>query len=391
MLKRIEKAPGHFVTGDVIRIPQENIFINYTNSYGVAFLITDDGVFDNCATTHEEIFRTDFYGLEDKEDGNEDLFYECMDDFLRYCFCGRVWNKDGYVTTWQFPDVGHMKTTIDGFKENDNMDISKMTLITQDKDNDVIWLCPLDEWIYINPKNYNDVESAYKRQRSAHSNNNAKKYDEFDMRDSNGNLMGVGSLGYHLTAYQESLIREAVRRVLTEVEDNIVVKEDPTIERYKNIMSKCKEEWNELLKECYPARANNNIKNEYDSFTVERAEAILEKIIFPISDKLYELKMEPAFSLEEAEEKKSDAQCKKIEIEDEYEKNLFPFIDNGIRQTYDQIHKENKATEKNKFMLRALECTRKIAEINYAHVMKLLDCYVKYYNAMLRIMNELDG
>lgn len=388
MLKRIEEDPGSYVTGDCVKIPQENLYVNYTSNWGIAFLITEDGVFDNCATTHSEIFRTDFYDLDDE--GNEDIFEEAMSAFLNDCFCGRVWYKDGYITTWQFPDAKHMKIAINGFKENDDMDISNMILLTHDRANDVIWMCPLDEWIYINPKNYNDVEAAYKRQQSAHSNNNAKKYDEFDMRDSKGNLMGVGTLGYHLTAYQESLIREAVRRVLTEVEDNIVVKEDPAIERYKNIMSKCKEEWNGLLKQCYPAKANDNIKNEYDAFTVERAEAILEKIIFPISDKLYELKMDPAFSLEEAEENKSDAQCKKIEIEDEYEKNLFPFIDNGIRQTYDQIHKENKATEKNKFMLRAFECTRKIAEINYAHVMKLLDCYIKYYNAMLGIMNELD-
>lgn len=388
MLKRIEKDQDSYVTGDYVKIPQENLYINYTSNCGIAFLITEDGIFDNCATTHEEIFRTDFYVL---DDDNEDMFSDAAADFLNDCFCGRVWYKDGYITTWGFPDAKDMKIAVNGFKENDDMDISNMILLTHDRANDVIWICPLNEWIMINPKNYSDAEAAYKRQQSSHSNNNAKKHDEFDMRDSKGNLMGVGSLGYHLTAYQESLIREAVRRVLNEVDDSIVMKEDLTIERYKNIMSKCKEEWNELLKECYPAKANENIKKEYDTFIIERGEAILEKIIFPISDKLYELKMEPAFSLEEAEEKKSDAQCKKLDIEDEYERNLFPFIDNGISQTYDKIHKGNKATEKNKFMLRALECTRKIAEINYAHVLRLLECYVKYYNAMLGIMNELDS
>ena len=80
--------------------------------------------------------------------------------------------------------------------DNDTKDIEKQNVECD------LYLIKLNDYINCNFSSLEDVKSKYNQIKRA-SGSFSKTYDEFDMTDRNGNKMGVGRLGYHLTAYQE--------------------------------------------------------------------------------------------------------------------------------------------------------------------------------------------
>lgn len=129
--------------------------------------------------------------------------------------CGRIWYlnslsrevPDGLITLWDNecpdgysngPQMAIIKELLNGKKIN----VSGFEIITMDKDGDDynVYTIPIEEYIKERISNTNEIPDAYKRQEKRHKRSHGymKHWDEFDYKN-----QGVGSLGYHLTAYMD--------------------------------------------------------------------------------------------------------------------------------------------------------------------------------------------
>lgn len=190
----------------------EKYSCNIHDGKAYAFLFGDNYnhvFFSESCGTHAGILLDEF-GINIY--GSDKNFEEGL-KFIQTHTNGRIFVKKKIITCrpWSLLTKKESLELIKRAKINLGVDISDFIYCISDSDvKDIkkqnvecdLYLIKLQDYINCNFSSLEDVKSKYNQIKRA-SGSFSKNYDEFDMKDRNGNKMGVGRLGYHLTAYQE--------------------------------------------------------------------------------------------------------------------------------------------------------------------------------------------
>lgn len=196
---------------DYLKLPFWNIEISYMDKNSIPFIygITEKGV--------------DFVMLGNNGGRHDDTICKNIKKLVSYglsinrsdYLCGRIWfihSADeeipfGLITLWDneapkgYSDGKHIQIIKDLLMDK-KINVSEFEIITQTKKiNDLsVYTIPIEDYIRLRLNKTKDIPLAYEMQQKKRQRGSSYKreWDAFDYKD-----QGVGSLGYHLTAYMD--------------------------------------------------------------------------------------------------------------------------------------------------------------------------------------------
>ena len=208
----IDKQKG-LITTDFIEFENPeydkkySCFIEDNESYGFLFDDNDNIFITNNHGLHSEILAKKF----DINIYTNKSNYEKGLKFLQTHTNGRVFVEQEIIVCrmWNILNKKQSLKMIDEFKKRLKIDISDFVYCLSDEESGEkdknnksdLYLIKLKDYINCNFSSLEDVKSKYNQLQHIHD--FSDRYDAFDMKDKEGRKMGVGKLGYHLTAYQE--------------------------------------------------------------------------------------------------------------------------------------------------------------------------------------------
>lgn len=192
----------------------EKYSCNIRDGKAYAFLFGDNYnqcFFSESGDTHAGILFDEF-GMNIY--ANEKKFEEGI-KFIQTHTNGRIFVKKKIITCrpWSLLTKKESQELIKRAKINLDVDISDFIYCISDSDvKDIrkqnvecdLYLIKLQDYINGNFSSLEDIKSKYKQIEKSRLQPADDKYDSFDITGKNGKKLGVGRLGYHMLAYQES-------------------------------------------------------------------------------------------------------------------------------------------------------------------------------------------